>query len=734
MTKLSELLKAWQKTPSEALRALVLALDDAAPLAELRGLETLKTAEVIERLSAFRTKAKDPRVTRALEQLVTEARWSSDASKPMWRAVFELVSRTNDPRLKQLKPAFAVRASMKDWLTNQYAKAVEELPDAFAPADETKWKAALAAVPRKRAAPDAQDEAALFDAVYAAPEDDAPRLVLADLLTQKGDPRGELISLQCGARDEKRERELIKTHGKKWLAHFGPSLGAEVEWRRGFPAVGLAKFKARSLVEKYGVLPAWATFEELRWHDSGSSEEPRWTRFVGPHFQALRRADGPHLPSLVASPRPFPRLEALSAWFPDAAALAGFATSKNFPRLHTLHLLGNPALPWVQPLTSFGTVKVVTLGDRRDVDTWLELFARFPHVEEVGFPTGVRFRRGKRGAFSHLILETAAGDRSNRYWRLADSIPPGVVETLEVVGDGALPPDEEKALRAKVGTQKVAAPKRTEGELPPLTGQAPLEWLDGQHVAVAQPGQVLVVDVSKGKPRLVRSLPAPRIVQSIAVLDAGKTVLTANQTLLQAIDAVSGEERFSLQHAYDGSPALSFSPDRTRVSRQSGVYDLKTRAAIPPPRGAKGDRRAPDDSCWLRQEGIQPYQLRLPGVRAGIPLEDGERVSGVLFVADGVVGRHPKRGLVKWSLADGRIVASVSSSEPVRIGARPSNDQRFVATNDGEKGVLVATLPALELVGHAKAPAAITSLAVSDDGKRVAVCAGQTLSVLTVEG
>jgi uncharacterized protein (TIGR02996 family) len=47
------------------------------------------------------------------------------------------------------------------------------------------------------------DEAALLQAVIDAPEDDAPRLVYADWLLERGDIRGELIRLQCQhAKDE----------------------------------------------------------------------------------------------------------------------------------------------------------------------------------------------------------------------------------------------------------------------------------------------------------------------------------------------------------------------------------------------------------------------------------------------------------------------------------------------------------------------------------------------------
>jgi uncharacterized protein (TIGR02996 family) len=52
------------------------------------------------------------------------------------------------------------------------------------------------------------DEAALRAAIVAAPDDDAPRLVLADLLTARGDPHGELIVLMCriAAGDDNRDQ------------------------------------------------------------------------------------------------------------------------------------------------------------------------------------------------------------------------------------------------------------------------------------------------------------------------------------------------------------------------------------------------------------------------------------------------------------------------------------------------------------------------------------------------
>lgn len=92
-----------------------------------------------------------------------------------------------------------------------------------------------------RAPPPARgvDRESFLEAVLAAPEDDAPRLVFADWLMEQGDPRGEFIAVQCriarGDRSEglvARERELLRLHGRAWgcpLPQF-----VVLRWERGF--------------------------------------------------------------------------------------------------------------------------------------------------------------------------------------------------------------------------------------------------------------------------------------------------------------------------------------------------------------------------------------------------------------------------------------------------------------------------------------------------------------------
>lgn len=93
-------------------------------------------------------------------------------------------------------------------------------------------------------------EAEFFTAVLAAPDDDAPRLVLADFLSGLGDPRGEFIALQCrlaaAPDDEARralriaENKLLAAHEATWTAPFfdvaksTPFRKVKVVFHRGF--------------------------------------------------------------------------------------------------------------------------------------------------------------------------------------------------------------------------------------------------------------------------------------------------------------------------------------------------------------------------------------------------------------------------------------------------------------------------------------------------------------------
>jgi uncharacterized protein (TIGR02996 family) len=68
--------------------------------------------------------------------------------------------------------------------------------------------------------------------IIAAPDDDAPRMVLADLLGELGDPRGEFIACQISGAHERAD-ELLASHATAWA---GPFTHPVHHWtfRRGF--------------------------------------------------------------------------------------------------------------------------------------------------------------------------------------------------------------------------------------------------------------------------------------------------------------------------------------------------------------------------------------------------------------------------------------------------------------------------------------------------------------------
>src|SRR3954454_17897246 len=99
-----------------------------------------------------------------------------------------------------------------------------------------------------------QTRAGFLAAICRSPDDDAPRLVLADWLEEHGDPeRAEFIRIQCllarllspAERPQRgpllrREAHLVTQHGGGWP---GPlwSWSLLTEWHRGLLSLGLRR-------------------------------------------------------------------------------------------------------------------------------------------------------------------------------------------------------------------------------------------------------------------------------------------------------------------------------------------------------------------------------------------------------------------------------------------------------------------------------------------------------------
>jgi len=113
----------------------------------------------------------------------------------------------------------------------------------------------------------------LFAAVYAHPRDDQARSVLADLLQERGDPRGELIALQLAravGKRSKREAELLSRHAREWLGPIEPVvLKTGLVYERGFLAKCAVRADGIQHAERLVGRPEWRTVTDLdvgSWH------------------------------------------------------------------------------------------------------------------------------------------------------------------------------------------------------------------------------------------------------------------------------------------------------------------------------------------------------------------------------------------------------------------------------------------------------------------------------------
>lgn len=122
------------------------------------------------------------------------------------------------------------------------------------------------------AKPVTAEQGRFLAAILANPEDKKARLVYADLLQDRGDPRGELIALQCAradlADDDARAAELdasiaalLKKHKKAWTSACGENKGARWEYRRGF--VEKLSLDAKDLLANAAAIFAAEPLEEL---------------------------------------------------------------------------------------------------------------------------------------------------------------------------------------------------------------------------------------------------------------------------------------------------------------------------------------------------------------------------------------------------------------------------------------------------------------------------------------
>lgn len=238
-----------QRQREERWHALSDAADPRALPALLATPWTKRPADAMARLEKLARFPPDPRIVHALLELDTGQRFLSAAGNRFWVLAFELmlgwgaveaaqrIPKAAPPPGDPVPLAGARYVNIFEPVLASWRGRLPVAPELSAPLAE------LAERLHERVRAGHAVTERLVEAVFAAPGDDGARLVLADALSEAGDPRGEFIALSYAhERGElalgkvERLSRLLQASGRRWLGDLDGQVAPTAVFRRGFPA------------------------------------------------------------------------------------------------------------------------------------------------------------------------------------------------------------------------------------------------------------------------------------------------------------------------------------------------------------------------------------------------------------------------------------------------------------------------------------------------------------------
>lgn len=256
----------------------------------------------LDRVAALARLPHDPRIASGLVDVLERAPWSIESGRRIYQPAVDLVIVIADERSVSRLQEIVERPTSKHALVRAYfadalpaaAKSIENYGARALPVETREAARALIASLAEPPAPTRAraDLEPLWAECLAHPDDDGPRVVLADALLERGDPRGELVSLQLSpALDDtqrKRASALLRQHEKDWLGDLATVTKQRV-WRRGFlEEAELARNASADAAtwKRAADDPRLATLRRLA---KGASNEAHYEAFVlSPAMRALR--------------------------------------------------------------------------------------------------------------------------------------------------------------------------------------------------------------------------------------------------------------------------------------------------------------------------------------------------------------------------------------------------------------------------------------------------------------
>lgn len=388
----------------------------------------------------------DPRTVDALLALIDRAPYRSHPARSLWQRAYDLLIELADPRtLAALpEPDGYARQFPRDETKRSIARRLADLRERLAELPEppalTDAEAELLTRLRPSATSKRVSEEQLLADIYENPDDDTTRAVYADLLTSRGDPRGELITLQLLAKPAKPQRDrikqLLREHQIAWLGELADvALAMDLRYERGFPAaISLDGGASQAAIERLTGHLAWRTVTAL----DVRGDRPGYVDFLADEvFFGLRELTTVSATALLRFVEPAPRALTrmiVSGDFEDdvlpAPIREGILSGVGLPQLRTLglqvHGKGVDALARVlaSPLGHGLTRLELELrsGDGGSFHRMLAAVLRLapPQLRELGcvFGFGYELTRDRDGWA--MVATYRAGSKPDRFHMLAD--------------------------------------------------------------------------------------------------------------------------------------------------------------------------------------------------------------------------------------------------------------------------------------------------------------------------
>lgn len=282
----------------------------------------------IEKLPASRAKTAvlnlsktvdDPRLATLYVRWLAQGNWPAPTAKVVWTRIFEHLAKLRDVRV--VAPLRAIAANLpsfvgeahRAWVISMIEQTIEALP-------ATTYKAAKPTPKAPVGDPCAP--------VWKAPDDLELRRVIADALTERGDPQGEFITLQLlktkSPKQRKQERELLAKHAATWLGPIGKlALADSAIFEAGFPKAVRVDRRGvhRRDWEAALAAPQWATIDRLC---VSILQTPHW--WITAWVASNKHARVFEIASSVDAKNPSMRIERDTSWH-LTHAVRGYSSS-----------------------------------------------------------------------------------------------------------------------------------------------------------------------------------------------------------------------------------------------------------------------------------------------------------------------------------------------------------------------------------------------------------------------